>query len=255
MLSGTKPRFLASVRNCEEAHLAASLGAELIDLKDPSQGALGAVDTAEQRRIVAQLGSVGGWRPPLSATVGDLPFEPGVLERAIRLTAACGVDIVKFGIYASGETARLGLRELDRRLAEPPSAQLVALLLADRLDGLDEVLFLARAVLQVRGVKGVMLDTAAKGSRARALPDVLDCADLTRFVAEVHECGGFAGLAGSLGIEHVAPLVATGADILGFRGALCGGSRTEALAEPAFLGVHGRLKAARASSRAAVLAA
>jgi uncharacterized protein (UPF0264 family) len=87
------------------------------------------------------------------------------------------------------------------------------------------------------------------------LPDVLSGAELTRFVAEVQDHGAFAGLAGCLGVEHIEALAATGADILGFRGALCQGSRTDALDARAFLRVYDRLKAARVSSSAAALAA
>ncbi len=256
MIGELTPRFLASVRSLDEAQLAGALGAELIDLKEPSQGALGAVATAEQRRIVAAMRGLASPRPPISATVGDLPFEPTMLADAIRRTAQSGVDIVKFGVYASGETARQGFLELDRELAgESPSVTLVALLLADRLADLDEALALARAALRVRGVAGVMLDTAEKGTRVRALPDVLSRTELGRFVADVHEHGGFAGLAGCLGLEHIEALVATGADILGFRGALCYGSRTGMLDARAFVRVFDRLKAARASASAAALAA
>jgi uncharacterized protein (UPF0264 family) len=256
MIVGAKPRFLASVRSLEEAHTAARVGAELIDLKEPSQGALGAVGIGEQQRIVAALAGLGRLRPPVSATVGDLPFEPAILVDAIRRTAETGVDIVKFGVYSSGETARQGFLELDRLLSEKPSSvALVALLLVDRLAGFDEVMALSRAALRVRGVRGVMLDTAEKGAGARCLPDILCCAELARFVAAVHDHDGFAGLAGCLAIEHIEALATTAADILGFRGALCGGTRTDALDERAFVRVYDRLQAARVSSSAAVSAA
>jgi uncharacterized protein (UPF0264 family) len=250
-----KPRFLASVRSLEEALLAGVLGAELIDLKEPSNGALGAVATAEQRRIVAALQETGKARPPVSASVGDLPFEADVIADAIQRTAETGVDIVKFGVHACGEAARQGFLDLDVRLDRaPPSVVVVALLLADRLTDINEALALARAALRVTGIKGVMLDTAEKGAQARALPDIFTGAELTRFVAEVHAGDGFAGLAGCLRIDDIEPLVATGADVLGFRGALCHGSRNGMLDGQAVIGVHDRLKAARSASSAVALA-
>jgi uncharacterized protein (UPF0264 family) len=256
MIAPPKPRFLASVRSVEEALLADVLGAELIDLKEPAHGALGAVATADQRRIMSALEEGGKRRPPVSATVGDLPFEPDLLADAIRRTAATGVDIVKFGVYASGLAARKGLVDLDLRLDhDPPPVVLVALLLVDQLTDIHETLALARAALRVTGVKGVMLDTAEKGTGVRALPDVFSHADLARFVAAVHASEGFAGLAGSLRIEHVEALVATGADILGFRGALCHGTRAGMLDAHAVESVFDRLKAARSSSSASTLAA
>jgi hypothetical protein len=137
----------------------------------------------------------------------------------------------------------------------PPRARLVVLLLADRLAGQDEALALAEQALRVHGVAGVMLDTAAKGSTARSLPDVFSYEALSRFVAAVHAGGGFCGLAGCLGPQHIASLVATGADILGFRGALCAGTRSDGLDPGAFAGVRDQLLAARAAVSAAVCAA
>jgi uncharacterized protein (UPF0264 family) len=263
MMAGLKPGFLASVRNVAEAEMAATLGAELIDLKEPRHGALGAVPEAEQRRIMAALGQQQARpRPMVSATVGDLPFDAEILAAAIVQTQATGVDIVKFGVFASGKVARQGFAELDRRLRNsPPGAQLVALLLADRMVDIDEAIALASVALQVQGIAGVMIDTAAKGTPttpaapavsstshapAIALPDIFSARDLARFVAAVHANGGFAGLAGCLGLEHIVSLVETGVDVLGFRGALCAGSRTDALDARCFAKVRNQLFAARA---------
>ena len=121
-----RPRFLASVRSVAEARLAAALGAELIDLKEPRRGALGAVPAAEQRRILAALGE---GRPIVSATVGDHPFAADRLAGHLRRAALTGVDIVKFGVHAGWPAARPAFMELDRRLRlAPPRARLVVLL-------------------------------------------------------------------------------------------------------------------------------
>ena len=44
--------FLASVRDAAEAETALLANADIIDLKDPAQGALGAVDPETTRRVV-----------------------------------------------------------------------------------------------------------------------------------------------------------------------------------------------------------
>jgi uncharacterized protein (UPF0264 family) len=256
MIAGRKPLFLASVRNVAEAELAASLGAELIDLKEPRHGALGAVPIAEQVRILAALENQRlGARPLVSATVGDLPFDAEILAAAIKQTESSGVDIVKFGVYAAPECARIEFAELDRRLREsnsPQRSKLVALLLADQVPDIDAAIQLAIAALQVRGVAGVMLDTASKTAPRRSLRDIFPIADLSRFVSVVHAQGGFAGLAGCLAQEHIVALLATGADVLGFRGALCAGSRTDALDAHCFSNVRDQLLAARAEFHSAL---
>jgi uncharacterized protein (UPF0264 family) len=255
MLSGDRPRLLASVRNFGEALLAASLGAELIDLKEPAGGALGAVDGKEQVRIVSTFRTLAGRRPPISATVGDLPWEPAAIESAVRRTSAIGVDIVKFGVFARGAAAGDGLADLRRRFTTTPSgASLVVLLLVDRLGDFAEILDLARRALDVPGVVGVMLDTAAKESGAPRLGDLLSEAQLADFVGELHRLGALAGLAGSLRLEDIPRLVGTGADVLGFRGALCGGRRTDELDPRAFARVYESLVRLRASSSELALA-
>jgi len=80
--------FLASVRDAEEAELALHAGADIVDLKDPAQGALGALPPDI---IAACVKQVAG-RAPVSATVGDLPLEGDGVRAAIRKTASLGVD-------------------------------------------------------------------------------------------------------------------------------------------------------------------
>src|SRR5262245_13237158 len=80
--------FLASVRDAAEAELAIGSGADIVDLKDPDAGALGALAPAT---IEACVRAVGG-RVPLSATIGDLPLEKTSLRAAVLATASRGVD-------------------------------------------------------------------------------------------------------------------------------------------------------------------
>lgn len=251
MIGTPTPRFLASVRDVDEALLAARLGADIIDLKEPRLGALGAVPEEERRAILAALGRR---RPLVSATVGDLPFEPDVLVPAIHGTANAAVDLVKFGVFATGEKALAGLGLLDRALrVAPPAKPLVVLFLAELIADGEQAAVLAATALRVAGVAGVMLDTA--GKTAGSLPDMLSFNDLARFVAAAHRAQGFAGLAGSLAADHVLQLANTGADVLGFRGALCGGDRKGSLSVAAFARVRSQIDAARAARSAAALPA
>src|SRR5258708_37352772 len=87
--------LLASVRTEEEARLALVGGADIIDLKEPALGALGRLD---DDTIRACLGAVAGLRP-VSATIGDMPLDPGAIVAAARAMAALGVDIVKIGLF------------------------------------------------------------------------------------------------------------------------------------------------------------
>lgn len=216
--------MLASVRTIEEALLALEGGADIIDLKDPARGALGALDEATARSIVSTLGG----RIRVSATIGDFPsMIPAELLAAAERTASIGVDFVKAGFFPSATQAACVriLAPLARRAA------LVAVLFADCAPDLKLIRTLAEC-----GFAGVMLDTADK--RAGSLLRHLDCDCLAGFVGQARAHGLFTGLAGSLRLEDLPALLPVGADYLGFRGALCGGDRSGALDPMAFARVH-----------------
>ncbi len=75
-------KLLASVRNLPEARLVAKAGADIIDLKEPIRGSLGAVSWQEANRVSSQL------EPPrpLSIALGELAdFRPADMLERIRL--------------------------------------------------------------------------------------------------------------------------------------------------------------------------
>lgn len=198
--------FLASVRDTAEAEMAIGAGADIIDLKDPGHGALGALapDTiaACVRRIAA--------RAPVSATIGDLPLEGEVLRNAVLATAALGVDYVKLGLFPGGDAER----SLNLLTTEAAQIRLIVVLFADALPDFDAIGLAARI-----GAHGIMFDTMGKG--AGSLPDHMSFMALAEYIAFAKAEGLVVGLAGSLKAKHVASLVALAPDLLGFRGALC----------------------------------
>jgi uncharacterized protein (UPF0264 family) len=223
-------QFLASVRSREEAAIALEGGADIIDLKDPAKGALGALDPARSREIVRFMAG----RRPLSATVGDLRGCHDRVREAVARTAALGVDFVKVGLFDAG-IARGRLIARLAPLAEQ-GVRLVAVLFADR-DGDPDCL----DALGEAGFAGAMLDTAEKsGGNLRCRRSR---GELRRFIAAAHAAGLFCGLAGSLRIDDVAPLLGLEPDYLGFRGSLCGGARTTGLDAAAVRAVRARIPA------------
>lgn len=230
-------RFLASVRSVEEARLCVDAGADIIDCKDPDRGALGALPYDVVRAIKRQMPP----DVPVSATIGDLIAEPAVLRTAVKAMAATGVDYVKVGFFPGGD-AKASIEALGSLLLGT-QLQLVGLLLADRNPD-----FALIAPMAAAGFSGVMVDTAAKDGGA--LPDVLSLADLRAFVTASTRVGLFAGLAGSLRLEHVPELLALKPNLLGFRGALCrAGDRRSVLDPDAIEAVREAIpEAARAQS-------
>lgn len=230
------PLFLASVTTPDEALTALAAGADLIDCKDPSRGALGALPGERVRAICAAVAS----RAPVSATIGDLPNDAAQMRAAAERTAA-GVDFVKIGFFG-GDDARAAIAGLAK--ADIGAARLVAVLMADR----DPDFSLARDLASA-GFAAVMLDTADKD--AGALAEILEPHRISEFIAAARRHGLAAGLAGSLKLGHVAELAALGADILGFRGALCDGGRGGNLVAARVEAVARAMRAASKTSNAA----
>lgn len=234
-----RPLMLASVTSPEEADICLRSGADIIDAKDPSRGALGALPTAVVTKIAAAARAQGR---PSSATVGDLPMQPDTVAAAVLAMAATGVDVVKIGFIAGSGAFRVA-----RRLSVMARGgqRLVGVLFGDKDPDLGFAAALAEA-----GFEGVMLDTADKASGS--LPQAVSEAGLRAFVETARDHGLTAGLAGSLGIGDIAPLSRLRPDILGFRGALClDRSRTSALHETLVQSIRARLDATATDGSAA----
>ncbi|MEO8419010.1 MAG: (5-formylfuran-3-yl)methyl phosphate synthase [Methylophilaceae bacterium] len=209
-------KLLASVTNVSEALLAVDAGVDIIDLKNPAQGALGALSLSEIGEIAR---AIDGCKL-ISATIGDLPMEPELLIRATEHTAATGVDIVKVGFFglASHGACIKALQPLAAK-----GVRIVAVLFADQNPD-----FALLPELQMAGFYGVMLDTVQKNGSS--LLDYVLVNDLQQFVKLARTYKLESGLAGSLRLNHVPGLVALSPGYLGFRGALCANSeRTAAL--------------------------
>jgi (5-formylfuran-3-yl)methyl phosphate synthase len=207
--------MLASVASLAEARVVAECGVAIIDLKNPAEGALGALPVD---RVVDIVNALNGMAP-ISATVGDLPMRPEWVQPAVTAMAATRVDYVKLGFFPGGDWAGVmaSLEPLARR-----GVRLIAVCFADHPLDLAWLPELSRA-----GFAGAMLDTADK--QGGALTQRRDLGWLGDFVASAHRAGLLCGLAGSLRAEDIAPLHRLGPDYLGFRGALCGGNRTAGL--------------------------
>ncbi|HTT08559.1 MAG TPA: (5-formylfuran-3-yl)methyl phosphate synthase [Gammaproteobacteria bacterium] len=206
--------LLASVRSLFEARIALEHGADIIDLKEPDAGALGAVSEEVARSVVKFIDG----RVPISATIGD-ELDTTHAVAAVQRLAELGANIIKVGLFNLEQRMHLlsALRDLSG-----DGLRIVAVIFAD----VDSFLYINDVA--EAGLHGVMVDTAAKerGSLRQLIPDRA----LAGFVARAREAGLYCGLAGSLRLEDIQSLLALAPDYLGFRGALCGdGRRTETL--------------------------
>jgi uncharacterized protein (UPF0264 family) len=198
--------MLASVKNLAEAELVLSANVDIIDLKQPEFGALGALSVELVAKIVEKING----RCPVSATVGDLPMEADVIFNAVSEMAKTGVDFVKIGFFPEGDWLTI-VQKLDV-LAK--NTRLIAVLFADAKPDFSIIPKLKKA-----GFTGVMLDTMHKQNGS--LTQVMSNDMIAQFVELAKTQTLICGLAGSLRLENVEELLPFKADYLGFRGALC----------------------------------
>jgi uncharacterized protein (UPF0264 family)/GNAT superfamily N-acetyltransferase len=221
-------KLLVSVTTAEEAELAVAGGVDVVDVKNPAEGSLGAPTPAliEAVRAVVPPGS------PVSAAIGDMPHLPGTAALAALGAARSGADYVKVGLWGSGteEEAVALLRAV--REAAGSGAAVIAAAYADAPRAPGSPLPPADLVAAARraGVRGVLLDTAVKDGRG--LFEWLAPDFLAAIVADAHAAGLEVALAGALRAEDLPAVRATGADIAGVRSAACVDGRRTAPLEP-----------------------
>lgn len=228
--------FLASVATLGEMEVARAGRADIIDLKNPARGALGAWDVAALQKAMMLWWSWPEPRPGLSATIGDIPLEPAAVREAVELAVSKGAPMIKIGMFPGGDP----LASLEAVAPFAERTRLVAVFFGDQEPDFDLLPELAAF-----GFAGAMIDTADKssGPLRRHIGD----AELGEFVRRAKALGLLAGLAGSLKLGDVGPLAALSPDYLGFRGALCPGARTAMMNPGAVASVRGALD--QASSR------
>jgi (5-formylfuran-3-yl)methyl phosphate synthase len=213
-------QLLVSVSDAAEARGAVDGGADIIDAKNPSMGALGAVrpDVLSEIRRVVDSSLV------VTAALGDA--DPAhALEELAREFVVRGARLVKVGIAGVADAERV--EEIIERLARAcasvdEASGVVAVAYADSearwCDAHGLLPLAARA-----GASGVLIDTADK--RGPGLLELWDMLTLVSWVSEAHAHGLMVAVAGKLGLNDLHAVADAGADVAGVRGAACVGGR------------------------------
>lgn len=208
-------QLLISIMNVQEASIAIAHGADIIDLKDPKTGALGALPITTIKCIVDFM---NGARPT-SATVGDLPAQNSVqvevLVNAVLLLVETNVDFIKIGFYVT-EDYQPCLSELKNliKMCLPKTVKLIAVLFAE-YDYPAEL----TSELKKAGFVGVMIDTAIKNGKIYS--DYQSFKITKKFADEAILHNLSFGLAGSLSFKDIGDAKRFSPTYLGFRGGVC----------------------------------
>jgi len=212
-------KLLVSVVNKREAQDSIKGGADIIDVKNPKEGSLG----ANFPHVIQAVKQVIPKKLELSATIGDLPNLPGTASLAALGAAVSGADYVKVGLFGvqNIEEATILMTEVVKAVkAYKSNLKTIASGYADFksvrcVNPLD-----LPEVAHSSGADGVLVDVKVKDGKSNLFTFLTD-KQLTEFVTNAHKHNLLTALAGSLTPQDISRVHNLGADIIGVRGAVC----------------------------------
>ena len=226
-------QLLISVKNVKEALIALDAGVDIIDLKDPDNGALGALDIDTSANILQAINgaAIVSATTIVSATVGEHHATLSDLIFDIRTRVELGADIVKIAVSELFYEADFMI-EMAKLTNE--GVKIVAVFFADESIDLE---LLNKS--QQMGFFGAMLDTKSKQQNLLQVQS-----DLQIFSQKCNQHQLKYGFAGSLKTQDIVNLIKFNPTYIGFRGGVCENNmRKSALSARKVLNVRNMLYA------------
>jgi uncharacterized protein (UPF0264 family) len=211
-------KLLISPKNETEAAEAIAGGADIIDVKNPKEGPLG----ANFPWVIRRIRQITPENIEVSCTLGEVPNLPGSMALAALGAATTGVNYVKAGLYGlkTLEEAVYLMQGVTKAAKDfNPSIKVVVSGYADatRICTVDPLI--VPEIASKAHADIAMIDTAVKDGKS--LFTFLTQPQLRLFVETTHSYGLKAALAGSLQKEDLPVVYALGVDVVGLRGAVC----------------------------------
>lgn len=214
--------LLVSAINLDEAKEALAGGADILDVKNPKEGSLGANFPWVIKEISDYAEDV-----IVSTTIGDVPYKPGTISLAALGSAVSGSNYVKVGLYGpeNYEQAVEVMNAVVKTINNyDENITVVACGYADAYRvGSVEPTDIPKVAFD-SGCDLAMLDTYLKDGRR--LTDHMTYDELKSFVETSHNYNLKVALAGSVNASDIPLLEDINCDIMGVRGCVCtGGDR------------------------------
>jgi uncharacterized protein (UPF0264 family) len=211
-------KLLISPMNQQEALEAIAGGADIIDVKNPLEGALG----ANYPWVIRGIKEITPKNLEVSCTLGEVGNFPGSVSLASFGAASLGVDYIKVGLHGikTPDEAVFLLRNVGRAAKEcNPKIKVAVAGYADaeKIGAIGPLLI--PEIAYEAQAEVAMIDTSVKNGKN--LFDYLSTEALEKFVASAHSFRLEAALAGSLRKKDLPRVYSLGADIAGLRGAAC----------------------------------
>ncbi|WML67928.1 MAG: (5-formylfuran-3-yl)methyl phosphate synthase [Methanoregula sp. SKADARSKE-2] len=216
-------QLLVSPSSIDEARR--SIAADIIDVKKPSEGSLG----ANFPWVIREIKSLSD--KPVSAAIGDFDYKPGGASLAAYGAACAGADYIKIGLaFADREKARDVIAAVVRAVKDDFPKKFVVIAAYSDFERMGTISPFDMAPIAADcGADFAMVDTGIKDRQSTFA--FMNEGELRRFTEGNRElCLGTA-LAGALRFEDIDALKRIDPDIIGVRGMVCGGDRTATVRE------------------------
>ena len=199
-----KTKILTSIKSLSEINLVLKKKVDIIDFKDPASGSLGDLPTKKINFFLKYIPST----QLTSATIGDIKDLDEIKKKTIMLSKT-KVDFIKIGFFFNENKIKslVNLKKLAKK-------KIIAVLFADNKPNL-------KVIKEIKKIKfdGILIDTENK--KNGNLRNYLSKNRIKNFINASKKQNLSIGLAGSLNIKDINPLIELGPDYLGFRGAMC----------------------------------
>jgi uncharacterized protein (UPF0264 family) len=211
-------KLLISPKNKTEAIEAIKGGANIIDVKNPSEGPLG----ANFPWVIKEIVDIVPKNIETSCTIGEMPNLPGSISLAARGAASTGVNYVKAGLSGlknPEEAINLMLKVVKAVKNFNSEIKVVITGYADakKINSINPSLI--PIITANVSADIAMIDTAIKNGKS--IFDFLTEKQIKNFVNSSHKLNLKTALAGSIKKTDLEKIQTFGADILGIRGAAC----------------------------------
>ena len=216
-------QLLVSPSTIDEAR--SSAAADIIDVKKPSEGSLG----ANFPWIIREIKTLS--EKPVSAAIGDFEYKPGGASLAAYGAACAGADYIKIGLAFDGkEKARDVISAVVKAVKDEfPDKYVVIAAYSDFIRMHSISPFDMAPIAADCGADFAMVDTGIKDRRSTF--EFMDEDTLIAFTRSNTRLGLGTALAGSLVFEDIDALKRINPDIIGVRGMVCGGDRNATVRE------------------------
>ena len=216
-------QLLVSPSSIDEARRSGA--ADIIDVKKPSEGSLG----ANYPWVIREIKTFS--KKPVSAAIGDFDFKPGGASLTAYGAACAGADYIKIGLTFDGkEKARAVISAVVKAVKDEFPEKFVVIAAYSDFERMGSISpFDMAPIAAEEGADIVMVDTGIKDRQSTFA--FMNEEALRSFTDKNTQLGLKTALAGALKFEDIDALKRINPDIIGVRGMVCGGDRNATVRE------------------------